>query len=147
MNIYSFANTVVLVNGREITGWDEGDDVIKVARLGDSATHKIGAGGEMMVSLSTDKSGEFTFKLQAGSDANNYLMELVKRQEAGASTFSPVNVLMQDTFRQDRGSAATCYMKKPSDMIRGAKAGSQEWVIVAENIDLVFGITPPVFPV
>ena len=64
MKVYSFQNTVMLVNGVEITGWSDGDDVIDIARLVDSASHKIGADGTMMVSISADKSGEFKFKLQ-----------------------------------------------------------------------------------
>ena len=61
MKVYSFQNTVMLVNGVEITGWADGDDVIKIARRADSASDKIGASGDMMVSISADKSGEFTF--------------------------------------------------------------------------------------
>ena len=80
MKVYSFQNTVMLVNGVEITGWDEGDDVIQIERLSDSASHKIGAAGDMMVSISADKSGSFKFKLQQTSSSNKYLMSLCALQ-------------------------------------------------------------------
>ena len=50
MKEYSFLNTLLLVNGVEITGFDEGDDVITLERINDSAAHNIGTDGEMTVS-------------------------------------------------------------------------------------------------
>ena len=37
MKEYSFLDTLLLVNGVEISGFDEGDDVINLERLNDSA--------------------------------------------------------------------------------------------------------------
>jgi hypothetical protein len=139
MKVYSFLNTVVVVNGVEIVGWSEGDDVIDIKRLADSATHKMGAAGDMVVSLSADRSGEFTFKLESTSSSNNYLESLLAMQENGADTFEPISVLFQDTFRNDLGQASAGYIKKPSDMKRGEKAGEHEWTIVVEKLDLEYG--------
>jgi hypothetical protein len=139
MNVYSFLNTVIVVNGVEITGWSEGDDVIDIKRLVDSATHKVGADGNMMVSLSADRSGEFTFKLQMTSSSNAYLDSLLAQQENGADTFEPITVLFQDTFRNDRGQASAGYIKKPSDLKRGVTGGDHEWTIVVENLVLQYG--------
>ena len=139
MKVYSFQNTVMLVNGVEITGWDDGDDVIQIERLSDSASHKIGAGGEMMVSLSADKSGTFKFKLQQTSSSNKYLMSLCALQEGGAKTFVPANCLFQDTYRQDLATGTVGYIKRPPALGRGANAGTQEWEIVTERLDLLLG--------
>lgn len=139
MKAYSFLNTVVIVNGVELTGWSEGDDVIDIKRLVDSATHKVGAGGDMMVSLSADRSGEFAFKLQSTSSSNAYLESLLALQENGADTFQPISVLFQDTFRNDLGQASAGYIRKPSDIKRGAVAGEHEWTIVVERLVLEYG--------
>jgi hypothetical protein len=139
MKVYSFQNTVVIVNGVEITGWAEGDDPINIARLNDSATHETGADGHMMVSLSADKSGEFTFKLQQTSSGNKYLMSLCALQEGGAKTFVPCNVLFQDTYRNDLATSTVGYIKKPTNMQRGQKGSSQEWTIVVERLDMLLG--------
>ena len=40
MKKYSFLDTLLLVNGIEMSGYDEGDDVILLARLNDSAAHR-----------------------------------------------------------------------------------------------------------
>lgn len=147
MKVYSFLNTVLLINGRQITGWADGDDVISAKRSVDSASHKIGADGAMVVSVSADRSGEFIFKLLKTSDSNAYLNGLINAQETfGAAGFTPVGVLMQDTFRQDRASGDTGYMKTQPAMTGGATATTQEWTVVVERMDLVFGTTPDVLP-
>lgn len=139
MKTYSFLNVVALVNGLEIQGWADGDDVIKVSRRVDSASDKVGAAGEMMVSISADKSGEISFSLQQTSASNKYLMGLCSLQENGAATFIPVNLLIQDTYRNDLATGTVGYIKKPADFNRGDKAANQEWVIVTERLDMLFG--------
>lgn len=137
MRKYSFQDTIVLVNGIEITGWAEGDDVIQLARLGDSASHIIGADGEMVVSLSADRSGTMTLTLQQASDSNLYLAGLIAVQENGA--FVPVFVQFKDTGGNDIGSGTQGYLTKPADMTRGVGINNQEWVIVVERLDLLHG--------
>lgn len=146
MKIYSFLNTVVLINGRALTGWGDGDDVIMAERNTDSASHKVGADGKMVVSLSADKSGKFTFKMQKTSDDNAYLNGLCNRQELGADSFVPVAVLMQDTYRQDRASGDTGYIIKQASMSGGDTATLQEWTIMVESLDLIFGTSPDLLP-
>jgi hypothetical protein len=146
MKVFSFANTIVILNGVEITGWAAGDDVIDIKRLSDSISHKIGAGGHMMVSVTTDKSGSFTFKLQQTSQSNAYLNNILHLQEAGGQTFAPVAVLFQDTYRQDLATGTTGYIKKPTDIKRGVTANDQEWEVIVERLDLVLGNVPETVP-
>jgi hypothetical protein len=142
MQQYSFQNTIVLVDGVEITGWADGDDVISIKRRVDSISDKVGAGGSMMVSISSDKSGEFTFKLQQGSSSNAYLSSKASTEEMGAEFFQPVRVTFQDVFRQDLASGSVGYIKRPSDITRGATAQTQEWTLVVERLDTVLGVVP-----
>ena len=134
MKDYSFLNVVLLVNGVEIDGYDEGDDVIQLARLGDSASHTIGADGEMSVSISADRSGTMTFRLMQTSTSNGYLSGLIAAQENGA--FVPIFAQFKDTKGGDLGSGTQGYINKPADMTRGTTAGNQEWVITVERLDM-----------
>lgn len=146
MQAYSFLNIVVLLNGVEITDWAEDDDAIMAKRLTDSASHKTGSDGKMMLSLSADRSGEMTFKLQQTSPSNAQLYSLISQQEAGAQTFVPVSVRVQDTYRQDLANGGIGYIKKPADFGRGFAAGNQEWVLVFENLELIFGSIDEISP-
>jgi hypothetical protein len=135
MKDYSFLDTLLLVNGVEIGGFDEGDDVISLARLNDSASHKIGADGEMTVSISADRSGTITFRLMQSSDSNAYLSGLITSQENGI--FVPIFAQFKDTRGNDLGSGTQGYIPKPADMARGTNPNAQEWSVVVERLDLL----------
>lgn len=135
MKVYSFIDTVFLVNGVELSGWAEGDDVIALERLGDSAAHVIGAAGEMTLSLSADRSGSVVFRLQQSSNSNAYLSGLINAQENGA--FVPIFVQFKDTRGGDLGSGTQGYITKPAGMTRGVNSQPQEWMIVVERLDLL----------
>lgn len=135
MKDYSFLNTILLINGVEISGFDEGDDVIQLERLGDSASHVIGTDGEMSVALSADRSGEVVFRLAQTSDSNQYLSGLTAAQENGA--FVPIFVQFKDTRGGDLGSGTQGYISRPATMTRGTGINSQEWRIVVERLDLL----------
>lgn len=137
MKDYSFLNTLLLINGVEISGFDEGDDVISLTRLNDSAAHKIGTDGEMTISISADRSGNIVFRLMQSSDSNTYLSGLITAQENGA--FIPIFIQFKDTKGLDLGSGTQGYITKPADMVRGTNANSQEWTIVVERLDLLHG--------
>lgn len=134
MKEYSFLNTLLLVNGIGISGFDEGDDVITVARLGDSAAHKIGSDGEMTLAISADRSGSFTFRLMQSSDSNKYLSGLINAQENGA--FVPLFAQFKDVKGKDLMSGTQGYITKPADASRGTNPNAQEWVIVVERLDV-----------
>lgn len=142
MRRYSFQDTVVLINGIEITGWDEGDDVIAIARRNDAISDKVGAGGNMFVSVSSDRSGTATFKLNQMSPSNAYLSSLMDAQEAGGSRFVPVSFRFQDTYRQDMAAGSAGYLMKPSDMTRGTASNTQEWTVVVEDLAMLYGNVP-----
>lgn len=139
MKVHSFLNTVVLVNGVEIQGWADGDDVIQISRRNDSASDRVGADGNMMMSISADRSGSFTFRLMQTSSSNKYLMSLVALMEGGARTFVPVQVSFQDTYRNDNVTGVFGYITKPTDVTRGGAGQTQEWTIVVERLDLLLG--------
>jgi hypothetical protein len=139
MKAYSFSNTILLINGVEITGFSDGDDVIDMKRRVDSASDKMGADGNMMVSISVDKSGEIGIKLQQTSSSNRYLTRLHQAQEVAGSRFKPIKILFQDTYRNDMGAGSIGYIKKPADMVRGQNAQTIEWSFVVEHLDLLTG--------
>ena len=135
MKNYSFLDTILLVNGIHISGFDEGDDVISVGRTNDCASHKTGNDGEMTVSVSADKTGSFTFKLMQTSHSNAYLSGLVNAQENGL--FVPISVQFKDTRGNDIAFGTQGYITKPADMNRGYPAGPQEWKVTVESLYLL----------
>lgn len=137
MKNYTFLNTILLINGVEISGFDEGDDVIDLDRINDSASHKIGTDGEMTVSISADRSGIFVFRLMQTSDSNAFLSGLISAQENGV--FVPIFAQFKDVRGLDLVSGTQGYIPKPAGMTRGENPNGQEWRIVVERMDLIHG--------
>ena len=140
---YSILENHVLISASgfatfEIDGWGEGDDVLTVKRLSDLATHKIGAAGEMVVSLNPDRSGEITIKLQQTSSCNKKLWQLASTTRS-ATLWVPVFVFWQDSYRQDKAEGSPGYIKALPEMKRGREANEQEWTIVVANLELAMG--------
>ncbi len=136
MKTYSFLDLTLLINGVSITGFDEGDDVIILDRTVNSANHKIGTDGEMSTSISADRSGSVVFKLMQTSSSNLYLSGLIGIQETGNG--ATVSVMFKDTRGRDLGVGTQGYIPKPAKMTRGTNVNNQEWMIVVENLELLF---------
>jgi len=136
MKEYSFLDTILLVNGIAISGFDEGDDVITLERSVDTGAHKVGTDGEMTLSLTADRSGSITFRLMQSSDSNTYLSGLVLAAENGA--FVPIFVQFKDTRGGDIGSGTQGYILRTATMVRGTNANAQEWSIVVERLDMLY---------
>jgi len=145
MKAYSMLNMVVVVSAppaippHEVTGFADGDDVVMMVRRNDGVTDKMGADGKMAMAISADRSGEITLKLLQTSRSNKVLNAIYQLQDAGPTTFCPIQVLVQDTSRQDMGAGQFGYLKKISDVSRGAGINTQEWVIVVERLDILLG--------
>lgn len=132
MQQYTFDKNILLVNGLQVSGYDEGDDVITVRRLNDNSAHIISADGIMTVSFHPDRSGELIFRLNQASDFNGYMSSLVTAQEQ--NTLIPITIQMTDLNNDDLLSATTGYIPRPADVIRGLNSQAQEWRIVVEKL-------------
>jgi hypothetical protein len=136
METYSLQNTVMLVNGVELTGFAEGDDVIQAARRNPSTIDVVGADGVMTVALTSDLTGTILINLQQSSPSNAFLGLIVAAAENGA--FAPVFVQFKDPVNGDLISGTSGYISKPADLARGSGINGQEWEIVVERLDMAF---------
>jgi hypothetical protein len=132
MQTYSFGKTILLINGVQVTGYDEGDDVITMRRLNDNSAHVLSADGVMTVSFSPDRSGEIIFRVNQASDINGLLSSLVTTQEQ--NVLVPLTVQFTDLNGNDIMSATAGYIPRPADVTRGLNSQSQEWRIVVEKL-------------
>ena len=139
MKEYSFLNVSLLINGVEISGYAEGDDVIQVARREDSASDVVGADGEMSLSVNANRSGTVTFRLQQTSDSNAYMSSLINAAEASVNPV--ITAQMTDVSTGDLAQGSKGYVTRPADMARGSQSSDQEWVVVVENLYMLNGTT------
>jgi hypothetical protein len=141
MKFYDWRKTLTTVNGVPVTNFASGDDAFKAERLADNASHEVGVDGNMVVSLSADKSGQVTIKLQQTSPTNSYLNKITTGQDH-MEGFVPVVVQQQDVYRNDGVGTTVGYIKKHPDYTRGAKASTVEWVFIFEQLHMQLGDPP-----
>jgi hypothetical protein len=140
MRVFSFRDVTAIIDAEhEVTGYATGDDVITAERNVDSATATVGAGGEMMLSVSADKSGKVTFKLLKTSSSNRYLLNRLRTLELGSSVFRPLNIVVQDVHRQDVVVGIAGYVTKPPTVKQGEKGAEHEWVLNFQRLEIDLG--------
>lgn len=137
MEKYSFKNVSLLINGVEITGFFEGDDVIVVDRRVDSISDVVGADGKMALAINADHSGTIVFKLKQTSSSNAYLGGLI--QAAEKLEFTTIFAQMRDSQRGDLAAGSEGYLMRPATMTRGAAINEQEWTVVIEDLTMLTG--------
>lgn len=145
MKAYSALDVTVVISAppvipkHEVTHYADGDDAIMITRREDAITDKVGMDGRMAIARSANRSGEITLKLMQTSPTNHVLVEIHSLQQSKGGRFIPIQVLFQDSNRQDRAAAVTGYIKKLPEITRGASVNTQEWVIVSESLDVRLG--------
>jgi len=135
MRIYSFKETTLILDGIEVTGFDESDDSIIMRRLEDSMGHNVGNKGEMAVWVRASRAGEIIFKLQQTSGDNNRLSLAMSAAENGL--FVPIAVMYKDNLGGDLITGNRGYLRRPADQQRGTQISSNSWSIVVERMDFL----------
>lgn len=143
IKVYSFQAAHMVVSAgalmTSISGESPGDDVFKFTRAEDSVFDEVGADGQMVCSVNTNKSGSTHIKLSQTSPSNAVLLAIEALAAGGPNTFVPVSVGFQDSNRQDTIGGLSGYIKKIPDISRGVKASHMEWEIRLENLDVILG--------
>lgn len=126
----------------EVTEWSDDADCFSFKRRQDSASDKVGCGGDMVIFRNADKSAEFMLKLMQTSPTNRYLMAGLDLMEDGAE-FAPCVISFVDTNREDHAIGLEGYVKKLPDIARGKDVKTHEWTIVVAKGALDLG--DPIF--
>jgi hypothetical protein len=127
--VYGMDNVVLQIDGVRIQGFGDGDDVISIERNTDLGTPLIGADGASIVSISADRSAKLTLNLLQTSPANQYLLNKVSRQRAGALTGLTFNIGFVDLSCGESGGCTTAIVTKEAMPQKGKNASEREWEI------------------
>ncbi len=135
MKAYNFSNVVVLVNGAELGGYPEGDDVVVCERLNDTAFPSVGVDGIMTVSISMDHSGSIIVQLMQNSESNALLSGLLLAQENGA--FVPIFIQVNNTEGGEIVSGTQGFLLNPATLQFGQQLQAVEWTFIVERLDMM----------
>lgn len=124
---------VVLLDGREISDWADGSDVINFAFQTDDGEMIIGADGMGIYIANTNRSGKLTLKVKQHSEDNAYLIKLRNQQKERIKTFTPMTLAIRDLMNGDLVTATKGYFTTPPNFVRGQGHNAQTWTFVFEK--------------
>ena len=127
---------VVLLDGKEISDWADGSDVISAANQVDAGQLVIGANGTGVFIANPDNSGKLTLKIKQHSADNAYLSKLFNQQKSSIKTFFPITLSIRDLINDDVVTASKGYFTTPAQYVRGNGHNAETWTIVFEQMTM-----------
>lgn len=119
--------------GAIIDGFADGE-FISAERNEDSANFEPGAQGGGTRTLSSNKSGRVTVRLQQSSPSNSVFNQQLKAMESGRGGLAPL--LIKDNDSGDIIASATMWVTKPPVTGFSNEQSNREWVLETQNLDL-----------
>lgn len=136
MAIFDPKQVVVLLDGKEISDWSDGSDVINATNQVDAGQMVIGANGTGIFIASPDKSGKLTLKIKQHSADNAYLSKLYNQQKNSIKTYIPITLAIRDLINDDVVTATKGYFTTPSPYVRGNGHNATTWTLVFEQMTM-----------
>lgn len=126
MKTYNPKKITVVLGNHVVTGYAE-DSFVNVEQASDGVTMKVGCDGEVVRSISPDRSFNITVALLMYSPTNKFLMDkYYKDIEDGTGTFSIMvkDILGNTVFSSDAG-----WVSKLPAQGYGKESANREWTI------------------
>lgn len=135
MRAYSFTHHMIMINGREMQNFGEGDDVITAEYREDRVSDTVGADGNMQASVSANQSAEIVIKFLGMAPENDYLESLHQQFVDGAIRGISISVINAVT---GQGVLSTTgYIPKIANFTRGTMSQDREWTIIVPKLALL----------
>lgn len=136
LKTYDFKQVAVIVGGRIITGFSDGD-AVQVERNEDAWSLQVGAEGEATRSKSNNRSGKVTLSLQQASESNAILSGFAKSDELSNGGLFPL--LVKDNSGSSLYAAEQAWIVKSPAATLGMESAAREWVIETDNLQVFEG--------
>lgn len=136
MAVFDPKEVSVLLDGREISDWADGADVISAAYQTDDGEMVIGANGTGVFIANTNNSGKLVLKVKQHSEDNAYLIKLRNQQKKRIKTFTPITLAIRDLINGDVVTATKGYFTTPPNFVRGQGHNAQTWTFVFEQMEI-----------
>lgn len=115
------------------------DEGIAIALSKAKNTMTVGIDGEVMQSMSPDKSGTITVTLMKTSPANKKLMQAYNAQSLSSATWGRNTIVVRNAVSGDSFTASSVAFQKLPDNKNGKDGGSIAWIFDCGKIDQNLG--------
>lgn len=135
MRTYSFTHHMVMVNGREMQNFGEGDDVITAEYREDRVSDTVGADGNMQASVSANQSAELVLKFLGTAPENDYLETMHQLFVNGV--IGGISVVVINAVTGQGVLSTTGYIPKIANFARGTMSQDREWTIIVPKLSIL----------
>ena len=136
MAMFDPSAVVVSINGRKISDWADGSDVINCQRVGDIGAMTMGVNGTGVFVLNKDKSGTVTLKIKQHSEDNVFLTKLATDLESNTKSFNPITLEIEDVINGDTVSGYKGYVTTPTNYVRGGGHNAHTHTLIFERLNI-----------
>lgn len=135
MRTYSFTHHMIMVNGREMENFGEGDDVITAEYREDRVSDTVGADGNMQASVSANQSAELVLKFLGTAPENDYLETMHQLFVDGV--IGGISVVVINAVTGQGVLSTTGYIPKIANFARGTMSQDREWTIIVPKLAIL----------
>lgn len=133
MAVYRHDRSILMLNGYEITAFDESSDSLSIALAGDDGAMTTGAGGRSVFVFTGNESVILTIKLLQHSPDNEFLSQLRNRILNSQSAPTPIEMYFKDIWNGDEITGERGFPTTPPTISRGTGHNAATWTIQFER--------------
>lgn len=123
---YDHSQTTLKINGKEIDGFADGNDVLVIADAKDLGEIIYGASGEAVFIGKCSKGGTVKIKLLQSSKSGDFLDTLINEQRNNLAGFKQLTLDFYDTVSGDQITGSEGFFIINGDYVRGEGHNPQE---------------------
>lgn len=127
---FSISETILMLSGRDITGFHSGADSFTVERIANTGNLTIGANGDGVFVATNNKSIRLTLNLLQNHDDNKFMSDMLAMQENNFKDFAPMALYIKDLINGDVYDGEDGWFEVVPPYARGNEYNSQQWQIV-----------------
>ena len=137
---YSFENTIVTISHPDVgqyTMYGAGLGDITISRSNDETSHEISADLSVLISKSVKKNGTVTINVLQASDANDFMLRLVKYVETAVpAVFAKTQISIESNSTGEQWVCTGVSPPKMADVTYAAQGTTKDWNMMAASIEL-----------
>lgn len=124
---YSFADNIISILGTPITGFDDGDDVVKLTPNAPLSDVTVGANGDVVFSDGADESYKVELALLQTAPINAFLWSIVRNQRLPGVPQIALTLSIVDMYSRTRFTGTGGRIVEAPETTLGKKAKNRVW--------------------
>ncbi|WP_392561536.1 DUF3277 family protein [Orbus sturtevantii] len=140
-NAFALKDAVLTINGNEITGFENAQDAISIAPIGDDGDITYGISGNGVFVHSCNQGATVSIKILQHAQANKMFMDLRNSQVKDSLKATGNTIAFKDLRNGDEFLLTDCWFTTPPTHARGTSHNGYTWTLkaVLSNFTLTEG--------